>query len=274
MTATTRSREADPVPLFKRRRSDEVDEFDDDVDDVDDGDDVDGAAGGLATGTRGAPAGPWDADEVDDDVTRLDLGALQVPVPDGCEIRVEVQEDHTVTAATLVQGNSALQIHAFAAPRSEGIWADVRTEIVDSLRGSGGSAEPSDGPFGTELRARIPAEVPGQGTQLQAARFVGVDGPRWFLRGLFTGPAATDPTQARLLETAFRDVVVVRGGEAMAPRDLIALRLPKEAMAALSDQQVAQQLEAAGEAAQAGAEERPKPTLDMLERGPEITETR
>lgn len=257
------------MPLFKRRR-----------DATDDGDlseaeelAGDGAEAPARTPTV-APRGPWDAADVDDEVTRLDLGVLQVPVPAGCEIRVDVQEDHTVTAATLVQGNSALQIHAFAAPRTEGIWPDVRDEIVESLRGAGGSAEPADGPFGVELRARIPAEVPGQGVQMQAGRFVGVDGPRWFLRGLFTGPAATDPNQARLLESAFRDVVVVRGGEAMAPRDLLPLRLPKEALAAMTDQQVAAQLAAQQEAEAQPAEERAKPTIDMLERGPEITETR
>ncbi|MBV9097705.1 MAG: DUF3710 domain-containing protein [Frankiaceae bacterium] len=258
------------MPLFRRRR-DEIDDEYDEGPDGEFGDESDEDAPPVRTPTP-SPQGPWDSADVADatEVNRLDLGTLQVPVPEGCEIRVEVQEDnHTVIAATLVQGNSALQMHAFAAPRTEGIWADVRTEIVDSLRASGGSAEDAEGPFGTELRARIPAEIPGQGVQLQPARFIGVDGPRWFLRGLFTGPAATDPNQARLLESAFRDVVVVRGGEAMAPRELLALKLPKEALAAMTDQQMAAHL-----AAQQAADEQAKPTLDMLERGPEITETR
>jgi hypothetical protein len=269
------------MPLFRRRRDDidEVDELDgelgdgDETGDADDDEDRETGQAWTPTPTP-SPRGPWDSADVEDEdeVNRLDLGTLQVPVPPGCEIRVEVQqEDHTVTSATLVQGNSTVQIHAFAAPRSEGIWDDVRAEIVESLKGSGGSAEPADGPFGAELRARIPAEVPGQGVVLQPARFVGVDGPRWFLRGLFTGPAATDPAQAKVLESAFRDVVVVRGGEAMAPRDLLPLRLPKEAIAAMTDPQMAAQL-----AAQQDPEQQPeaKPTIRMPERGPEITETR
>lgn len=262
------------MPLFRRRRADEIDdEYDDEELDELDGDDESDDDDAPRPPTP-SPRGPWDVNDVDDDeVNRLDLGPLRVPVPQGCEIRVEVQEDHTVTAATLIQGNSALQMHVFAAPRSEGIWADVRIEIVDSLRGSGGSAEPADGPFGPELKARIPAEVPGgQGVQLQPARFVGVDGPRWFLRGLFTGPAATDPVQAGLLESAFRGVVVVRGGDAMAPRDLLPLRLPKEALAAMTDPNIAAQLAAKQEADEAA--ERARPGIEMLERGPEITETR
>lgn len=261
------------MPLFRRRRDEIDDEYDEDYDaDQVEADDDDDEQDASSRPPAPAPRGPWDIADADDEVTRLDLGPLQVPVPQGCEIRVEVQEDHTVTAATLIHGNSALQMHVFAAPRTEGIWADVRDEIVDSLRGSGGSAEPADGPFGPELKARIPAEVPGQGVQLQPARFIGVDGPRWFLRGLLTGPAATDPVQAGLLESAFRGVVVVRGGEAMAPRDLLPLRLPKEALAAMSDPNIAAQLAAKQEAEDAAAQARPG--LEMLERGPEITETR
>src|SRR4051794_19784631 len=254
----SRAQEAD-VPLFRRRRDDELDDAVEE--ELVEGASNDADAPAPTTGGRG---GPWDVEEVEEDeVQRLDLGALLVPVPDGCEVRVDIQ-DEQAGAGTVVDGRSALQIHAFAAPRSEGIWDEVRQEIADALRSGGGSAEETDGPFGRELRARIPAAEPGQGQmqgqQLQPARFIGVDGPRWFLRGLVTGAASTDPNQARTLETVFSGVVVVRGGEAMAPRDLLPLRLPREALAHLAEEQ--------------GSEEPAKPTLDMLERGPEITETR
>lgn len=215
-----------------------------------------GARGDAAA--PGTPGGPWDSGDVPDDGTpRVDLGALHVPVTEGLEMRLDVQ-DNVVVAATLVDGHSGLQVHAFAAPRSSGIWDEVRAEISDSLRQSGGAADEVAGPFGSELHARIPSEVPGQGRMLQPARFIGVDGPRWFLRGLLTGPAATDPVQARRLEEAFRGVVVHRGGDAMAPRDMLPLRLPKEAVAAEAQ----------------AAEDQERPRLEMLERGPEITETR
>jgi hypothetical protein len=249
-----------------RRRGTADDEPDDAVLDEEAGDPTSDAVAEaeLPAPAAGPLAGPWDSTEPPaDDVPRIDLGALLVPVSDDIELRVDVQE-HTVVAATLVDGNSAMQVHAFAAPRSRGIWAEVRDEIADSLRQTGGTAEPADGPFGAELRARVPATGPdgqplaGQMAQLQPMRFVGVDGPRWFLRGLLTGPAATDPMQARRLLDAFRGTVVVRGAEAMAPRDMLPLRLPKEALAA---HEAAEPTEPA------------RPTLEMLERGPEITET-
>ena len=246
------------MPLFRRRRDGA-----DDASDFDDLEVADGNGDDGSDATAGS-GGPWDAADVADDLQRLDLGALQVPVPDGTEVRLDVQDDQVV-AATIVDGRSAIQIHAFAAPRSEGIWDDVRREIAESLKSSGGSAEEVDGPFGRELKARIPvppeAQQPGMQAPTQPARFVGVDGPRWFLRGLVTGAAATDPHQAGTLESAFRNVVVVRGSEAMAPRDLLTLHLPREAMQQMG--QVA-----------AEEEQQARPTLDMLERGPEITETR
>jgi hypothetical protein len=181
----------------------------------------------YAVSVPGRPTGPWDSHDVppEDQVPRVDLGGIMVPVPDGLEVRVEVQDDVPV-AATLVDGNSQLQVHAFAAPKSSGLWAEVRAEIAQSLKGSGGVAEAAEGPFGTELKARIPVENGG----IQPARFIGVDGPRWFLRGLMTGPASTDAAQAKRLEDAFRQLVVQRGGDAMAPRDMLPLHLPREAL--------------------------------------------
>lgn len=253
--------------VFRRRRAADQDEpVDDFVDDVEgDGDaDVDektDAAGAAADADRGRPQGPWDsADAPDDGTPRIDLGSLHVPAPEGVELRVDVQ-DQTVVNATLIHGPNAIQIQAFAAPKSAGIWLDVRDEIAQSVRESGGSAELVDGPTGPELHARVPPPPPDQGgppagTGPQPLLFIGVDGPRWFLRGLLSGPAATDPGQARRLIELFRGTVVHRGGEAMAPRELLPLRLPKEAM----------QQQPTAEPGRRG--------LEMLERGPEITETR
>jgi hypothetical protein len=208
------------------------------------------------------PQGPWDSEDApDDDVQRIDLGSLRLPVPDGTEVRVDVSPEGEVVAATMVQGPSSMQVNVFAAPKRTGIWSEVRAEIADALTQGGGSAEQVEGPLGPELRAQVPTEQPGQGTMLAPARFLGVDGPRWFLRALLTGPAATDSAAAAGLEGALRNIVVERGGEAMAVRDPLPLHLPKD---------VAEQAAAAAEQ----AEESGGGGLPMPERGPEITETR
>ena len=170
-------------------------------------------------------AGPFDErDAPDDGLSRIDLGALRVPVNDSYDVRLELNEAQQVIAATLANADGTMQLGVFAAPRNEGIWDDVRAEIAGSLNAARrGSTQEADGPFGTELRAQLPGEG-GKGAV--PARFVGVDGPRWFLRALLAGPAATDPVKAKPFEEALRRCVVVRGNEPLPVRDPVPLQLP------------------------------------------------
>lgn len=168
--------------------------------------------------------GPWDeVDAPDDDLERLDLGALLIPTLPGVEIRVDVSPEGQVAAATLTYGGSEMQVGVFAAPRTGGIWDEVRKEIRGSIASQGGTGQDERGRFGMELTARVPAQG-----GYQTVRFVGVDGPRWFLRALFTGQGATDPARAAALEDALRNIVVVRGPDPMPVRDPLPLRLPKD----------------------------------------------
>jgi len=168
--------------------------------------------------------GPWDiADAPADELPRVDLGTLRVPALPDVDVRFEVSAEGLVVAVTLAHGGSELQIGAFAAPRTAGIWDEVRREILGSLGNQGGTGQEVRGVFGTELTGRVPVQG-----GLQQARFVGVDGPRWFLRGLFVGPAATDAGRAAPLEDAFRKIVVVRGGDPMPVRDPLPMQLPRD----------------------------------------------
>jgi hypothetical protein len=196
-----------------------------------------------------ATSGPYDeADAPDDGVARIDLGAIRLPALPGMDLRVELSPQQKVIGATLRAGNSLLQVSAFAAPRAAGIWDDVRAELAATASGQGGSLREAEGPFGLELTGTIlapPPPQPGATTPPQpvrrAARFLGVDGPRWFLRGLITGPAAGDAEAAQPLETAFRGIVVARGTEPMPVREQLPLRLPPQAAAQLARQQAAGQ---------------------------------
>ncbi len=228
------------------------------------------------------PTGPWDvSDAPDDAVDRVDLGGLRIPVPADTEVRVDVGTAGEVVAATLVQGGSAMQVNAFAAPRTVGIWDEVREEIGTSLRAGGGAAEDVDGAWGPELQATVPTAVEGV-VSFVPARFIGVDGPRWFLRALLTGPAATDRSAASGLETALRDVLVVRGTDPMAVRDPLVLRLPKDVTAGQQPgtQPTGEQPTGEQPTGEQPAEDQPadapseRPVLAAPERGPEITEVR
>ncbi|WP_138758234.1 DUF3710 domain-containing protein [Modestobacter altitudinis] len=192
-------------------------------------------------------SGPWDvADAPEDGVARVDLGALRLPALSGMELRVDVNPQQQVVGASLRSGESMLQLSVFAAPRAGGLWDEVRVELARSASGQGASLREVEGPFGTELAGTVLLPGPAQpdGTApprpvRRPARFLGVDGPRWFLRGMLTGPAAADPDQAAALEEAFRAVVVVRGTAAMPVRDQLPLTLPPQAAAQVARQQAA-----------------------------------
>jgi hypothetical protein len=191
-----------------------------------------------------ATTGPWDeADQPQDGVNRIDLGALRLPTLPGMDLRVELNPQQKVIAATLRDDESFLQVSVFAAPRAGGIWDSVREDLAKSASGQGGSLREVEGPFGPELAGTIVATPPAEPGQpapqpvRRPARFLGVDGPRWFLRGMMSGPAADTPEAAGALEEAFRGIVVVRGTEPMPVREQLPLTLPQEVAAQLARQQ-------------------------------------
>lgn len=261
--------------MFRRKgKSDQAGEaLDPESDDVEAESGVAGEAGdGAADASQLTSAaidlsgGPYDAgDAPTDEIPRIDLGSLKVPMVDGVEVRLDMDEvSGEPTQLVLADGESMMQLGVFAAPRSSGIWAEIRNEIADSLKDTGGSAEEVDGPFGTELVASVPTGDPT--VPFAPARFVGVDRPRWFLRGLLSGPAAVDGGAAERLVFALRGTVVVRGTDAMPIRDPLPLRLPPEALEMAQEQIAAQMAAAEGD--------NPPPTLEQLDPGPTITETR
>ena len=215
--------------------------------------------------------GPFDRSEVQGLDGRLDLGALWLTGVPGMELRLEVEEEsQNVVGVTAVVGESAVQLQAFAAPRSEGIWDDIRNEIAASITSQGGTADKTSGPLGAELHAQMPAAGPDGRTTFSPVRFVGVDGPRWFLRAVLSGQAALDQSAASTLLEVVKATVVVRGDEAMAPRELLTLRLPNQHGDGSAQAQDVADGSADGNLAQ---DDNPSPDdLKPFERGPEITE--
>lgn len=202
------------------------------------------------------PPGPYDVDDVDlnDGVERVDLGSLLIPASASTEMQVQADQTTGVIAqVSIAVPGGGMQVNAFAAPKSGGMWDEIRPQIAGSISQQGGLVEEREGTFGIELSAK----VRGEGNAMQAARFVGVDGPRWFLRAVLVGAAATSGEEAATtLESIMRGIVVVRGDAAMAVGAPLPMRLPD-----MSDAKPT-----------APAAERPR--ISMPARGPEITETR
>lgn len=180
-----------------------------------------------------AEAGPLDEGEANAVRPYVDLGGVKIVPREGLQLRLEVEEgSKRVVAVGLDYAGSTLQVQPFAAPRSTGLWHEIRQQISDQISKQGGTTKLTTGPFGPELLAEIPAAAPGQPGTKRLARFIGVDGPRWFLRGVIAGEGATKPEAAAKIEELFRSIVVVRGSTPMPPRDLIPLHMPKTGGAA------------------------------------------
>lgn len=260
--------------MFRRRRKereDALDEFAQDASPDETSEDADASDESDSGGSRRynlppapRPDGPWDISEVNEPgENRVDLGGLFVPGVEGMELRVEVAGD-SIVAATVVLQDSAVQLQAFAAPKSEGIWGEVRDEIASGITQQGGIVDEMEGPLGWELRAQVPVQLPDGTNGVQMVRFIGCDGPRWFLRGVISGQGAVQPQAAGVLEAIFQDTVVTRGETPMAPRDPIVLKLPDDAQ--MMPEGVVQD--------EAGAPGKFSDGIDPMRRGPEITEVR
>src|SRR5699024_6877078 len=128
--------------------------------------------------------GPWDISEEPELGNRVDLGALRVPKRPGLQVRMEVdKKSRRVVAVNLSLDGSALQLQAFAAPRSEGLRDGLREELQTQISKQGGSASIKTGVFGEELLARLPVRLPDGRKGHRPARLRGVAGPRWLTPG-------------------------------------------------------------------------------------------
>ena len=175
-------------------------------------------------------SGPWDISEVDSEIKRIDLGAIKLPGVNGLQFRIEANaQTKQPVGVTVLSDGSAMTLSPFAAPKSGGLWDDERQEITESITSQGGSADDVPGLFGREIMARVPAKNADGKSGFMPLRFAGFEGNRWYLRISFSGKAAFDKEAASELEAILKDVVVDRGQEAKAPREVLPIVLPTQA---------------------------------------------
>lgn len=209
--------------------------------------------------------GPFDVAEVTELNGRVNLGALRVPAVPGMEMRLDVEKETSrIIGVTCTIAGSKLQLQAFAAPRSEGLWDEIRDGLAEGIKGAGGSSQiDAEGVMSQELLARMPGRDSAGRVAFAPNRFIGVDGPRWFLRAVINGPAATEAAQLKVVRDFIRQVVVDRGTDPRPPREILPLTAPKgvieeatrrrAAARAAAAAKTAGGLAAAGGAAGAGA---------------------
>ncbi|WP_430332202.1 DUF3710 domain-containing protein [Rhodococcus sp. ACT016] len=212
-----------------------------DTDEVVDEDDFDIPAGEVE-------GGPFDMSELAEGeepaATRLDLGSVLLPMPDGAQLQVEMSPEGAPQAVHLVTQFGRVTVSAYAAPKSPGQWREVASELAESLRGDNAEVSIETGPWGREVIGVTPnADL----------RFIGVDGPRWMIRCVVAGPSGNVAAGSPLVETAravLSETVVNRGSDPHPVRTPLPVVLPPalvEQLVAAQQQQLAAQQQAVQE---------------------------
>ncbi|MCC2592824.1 DUF3710 domain-containing protein [Tessaracoccus sp. OS52] len=177
--------------------------------------------------------GPFDFEEVDleaDDVKRLDLGTLVVTPFEKMTMQLQVDKaKERVQAILVADGASALEVAVFAGPVRTSLLPEIREEIIAATEREKGQVQVVRGPFGAELRRRLPVTDPKGNPAIHVSRTWLVDGPGWVLRGVLMGKAALNPKDEEAQLTLFEffsNLVVRRGTKPAAPGSLLPMSVP------------------------------------------------
>ena len=144
-------------------------------------------------------------------------------------MQVQLQVDEAtgeVAAVLLMTEDGAMELRAFAAPRNEDIWDDVRGQMAAEAKRRGGDSREVQGPYGTALQVVVPVVTPEGEQASQQSAVLGIAGPRWLLRASMYGRPAREWRPDGPLESLLKRVVVDRGGQPMTPGQALPLRLP------------------------------------------------
>jgi Protein of unknown function (DUF3710) len=179
-----------------------------------DGDALDDPDGGSADPSSGEAGGECPAVDVSGTV---DFGAIRIPLPAGGEVTVEPAGGGGTHAVHIALPHGRLSVSALAAPKSARLWPELAKEIEASLREGGARVRSFPGDWGRELHATT-----GTATSL----FIGIDGPRWMLYGVATGPTTAAVALDQELRLMLRGTVVVRGRSPYPVRTVLPLTLP------------------------------------------------
>ena len=225
----TQAKDADSTEAEDVQAADAVEAPADEAQDAAADEDVAAEADADEAGDIDLTQGPWDYDDEgidpDDDDRYISFGSMFLPLVEGLTIRAKRSQDpqspSPLESITVQLGDGAIEIVPFAAPKTLGLWDAMSDELLDANK----SAKVQEGRFGDEVM--LPVAVKGK---TMMTRIVGVDGPRWLLRGIFTGDAADgESDNKKALEDYFAQIIVRRGDAPLAPRDIIPILPPKTA---------------------------------------------
>lgn len=186
----------------------------------------------------GGESGPFDGDKVDiqefdfSDFAEgiLNLGSIQLPLPKGSQVQVEMGEQGPRMLHVVTEFGRITPV-AFAAPNSGGMWEESSDEIAEGMRGDGMPATYEEGPWGREVVGRGDNGV---------IRIIGVEGPRWLYRVTLAAPHGKEDQLADLAREIIARSFIYRGTAPVLAGNSLPVELPAQ-LAAQLQQAMAQQ---------------------------------
>ena len=123
--------------------------------------------------------GPRNYGEVDTSEGYIDMGAILFPAVQGMQLRTQVADDGTTVLQILVVlGNSGIQMSVAAAPRSGGVWEELREEIRKGFEEQNAKVADIRTRYGDELLVDMPMQMPDGRSATSRMRILGREGDR------------------------------------------------------------------------------------------------
>lgn len=166
--------------------------------------------------------GPRSAEEVDTSVGYIDHGAVKIPAVHGMRVEPLGSLSQGVAAGIrLTIGTSLVEIEVYAAPKSGGVWDNMRHSLRELALQHGAQVEEKTTRYGVEHLVTIPVTMPDGGQGQTYVREIGHEGSRWVSRIKMVGQAAVDPQVGAEFEKLIDRIVVVRGSEPRARLEIL-----------------------------------------------------
>lgn len=172
--------------------------------------------------------GPWSLSAAPADAAFIDFGPLRLPAIAGIKARVEIDtRRRQVGAVSVLVNDCAVQLQVLAARAGKPLWPTVRRALIARLEKGAGHQQVLEGRFGAELLAVITVRDRNSSlTHDVPMRFVGIDGDKWMLRAVVTGPSVTSDATIERVDALLSRIAVERGSEARAEGEVLELTPP------------------------------------------------
>ena len=170
---------------------------------------------------------PLNKNEITNEEDYVNFGSVLIPKLDGLDVTVQIdQQSKQLTSFSLIYANTIAKVEIFAAAKEHSSWADIRFEIAARLEETQVQPKISTGSFGPQITAVMPTFDEQGKVIVQAIRFLGIDGDRWFLRATISGAGAVDFDAAHQVDEIIAKLVIDRGDEPMAPGSRLPITFP------------------------------------------------